>query len=161
MKLDAVTSLADLAFKAKTNKYYQQLTIIVYRYLISGTPPLGGWSEALESLNNYSIHCSPNDCKEVVQYTNDLRIRVKEEKPPAPVVAPTAPATVPAGGFSPAVDEASQKFQNIVAELKKKKKANTKKKLTSTRSSTASTRRSNVRGRGSNTTSLIVGMQGT
>jgi hypothetical protein len=131
MTLDRITSLADLAFKARTNKYYEQLVMIAYRYLISGIKV--GCIEALESLNNMSVNYNPLSCHSTVEQINDLRSRVKEEvvPKPAPVVAAAAPAVPPASGFSPAVDEATEKLKKIVVDALKKKATHKKKAISS------------------------------
>lgn len=129
MTLDRITSLADLAFKARTNKYYEQLVMIAYRYLINSANKVG-CIEALESLNNVSVNYNPISCHSTVEQINGLRSRVKKEvvPKPAPVVADAVPAVPPASGFSPAVDEATEKLKKIVVDALKKKQP-TRRKL--------------------------------
>jgi hypothetical protein len=80
MKLDCVTSLADLAFKAKTNKYYQQLVMLAYyRYVFNSTGTQPTWEEALKSVNDVSVSYSPRSCCDVVFGINELRGAVKCE----------------------------------------------------------------------------------
>jgi hypothetical protein len=83
MTIDKVTSLADLAFKAKTNKYYKKLAIIAAEYL-------GGYFEqktyeyAINTLYRVARFNDPNSCLSVVNAINNLRNRVEEN--PDPVV---------------------------------------------------------------------------
>ena len=79
MKLDCVTSLADLAFRAKSNKYYQRLIILAYRWYIKEPNYNIEWYEALTLINLKSICVNPLSCKEFVRGINSLRGHVENE----------------------------------------------------------------------------------
>ena len=105
MTLDSVTSLADLAFKAKTNKYYRKLVILTAQWL--GYPDATTYELAMDTLYRVAHRYNPNDCLPVVRQVNNRRSDIKED--PEPVVTPT-------------VDELikQKKTDKIVEELKKK-----------------------------------------
>jgi hypothetical protein len=138
MTLDKVTSLADLAFKAKTNKYYRQLAVIASLYLrgnsfyrIQGRPVKDeSYAEAMEFLVRHYKDDGYEDCSTVVQRLNELRGEVIKEPEPKPEVKPEV---VDASALKKSMGE------KIIAELKKKNlKAKTKTVRRGVRSSTVS-----------------------
>ena len=93
MRLDPITSLADLEFKAKTNKYYKQLAILgaEYMYIVGTKPP--SFEEAMDGLCKIAKEHNPNSCGSICATVNEVRNRVKEDVPPRPpIVAPVEPA---------------------------------------------------------------------
>ena len=73
MILDKVTSLADLAFRGKTNKYYRQLAIIVANYYGKSDST---WKDAIEHLQK--IASVSNYCLDIVRNANYFRNHCKE-----------------------------------------------------------------------------------
>lgn len=67
MTLDRVTSLADLAFKGKTDKYYRQLAIITAAFYGKGDL---NWKGAIAFLNQVAIDNNPRSCESVVRDVN-------------------------------------------------------------------------------------------
>jgi hypothetical protein len=136
MDLPSVTSLADLAFKAKTNKYYRQLAVISAKYLagnyyssVQGRPVT---DTVFESSFNYLIRKWKEDgyenCATVCATINDLRCQVLPEPEPRPEPKPEK------------VESLLKKKMGdkIIAELKKKKTATKKTVRRGVSSSTAS-----------------------
>jgi hypothetical protein len=76
MILDRVTSLADLAFRGKTDRLYRQLAIITASYY--GRPDLT-WKEAMLFLNKVSVEGNPCSCANVVRDVNYNRELVKND----------------------------------------------------------------------------------
>ena len=142
MTLDKVTSLADLVFKAKTNKYYRQLAVIASAYLrgnslyrIQGRPVKDeAYAEALELLVRHYKDDGYEDCSTVVQRLNELRGEVVKEPEPKPEVKPEV---VEVATATAALKKSMG--EKIIAELKKKNlKAKTKTVRRGVRSSTVS-----------------------
>lgn len=73
MILDRVTSLADLAFRGRTNKHYRQLAIIVAGYY--GKSDLT-WKDAIAHLQG--IASGDNNCSEIVRNAHYFRESCKE-----------------------------------------------------------------------------------
>ena len=74
MILDRVTSLADLAFRGRTNKYYRQLAILVAGYY--GKSDLI-WKDAIAFLQ--AVASTDGYCGYVVKNANDFREYCKED----------------------------------------------------------------------------------
>ena len=144
--LDKITSLADLEFKAQTNKYYRQLAMIACKYIagnyyshIQAKPVT---DIAFKGAMDYLIKKWKSDgyenCCETCKTINDLRCQVMKE--PEPVVVPEVKPEK--------VDEVLKKNAKKVVEALKKKKAKTPKKRigsSSSRRSTTPRRRSPTR----------------
>jgi hypothetical protein len=80
MTLERITSLADLVFKAKTNKYYKQLAIISARHLdISEHPET--YEQAIIIIAKVTLKHNPDSCSDVVDAINSYRYDVKEDRP--------------------------------------------------------------------------------
>jgi len=76
MVLDKVTSLADLAFRGKTNKYYRQLACVAassYGYF--GLT----WKGSLEKLNNASLNYDRDSCQAVIDDINTFANEINED----------------------------------------------------------------------------------
>lgn len=138
MTLDKVTSLADLAFKAKTNKYYRQLAVIGSAYFrgnslyrVQGKPVKDEvYAEALDFLVRQYKSDGYDNCSTVVQRLNELTCEVVKEPEPKPEVKPEV---VDASALKKSMGE------KIVAALKKKNlKTKTKPVKRGVRSSTVS-----------------------
>ena len=80
MTIKAVTSLADLEFKAKTNKRYQQLAVMGCRSIEWGLRKNVAYTTAMEKLHKFSIENDPESCDYVVDIINRNRHRIKVEK---------------------------------------------------------------------------------
>lgn len=78
MTIKPVTSLADLEFKAKTDKHYQQLTILGCAEL--GYPNIKVYANAIKRLHKISINHNPDSCQTVINYVNRNCNRIKPEK---------------------------------------------------------------------------------
>ena len=95
MILDTVTSLADLIFKSKTNKYYRQLAVISGKYVNGDNCYSHGrqisnyeFETALKELIYHIKVCEDDTCCGVCATINDLRYHVREEPKPAPKPKP-------------------------------------------------------------------------
>jgi len=154
MTLDKVTSLADLEFKAKTNKYYRQMARQGARRCCTSVAVANGLTtheKVMEFLHQVSIKHDLNSCRAVVQEVNHCYNKIVEDVEPSPAVE-AAPTPTPTPD--------SDKLKAMVAELKKKaspKKRSVKtvrgassstRSRTPTRSTSrvSSTRRSNTNG---------------
>lgn len=84
MTLDRVTSLADLVFRAKTNKYYKKLAIITAEWL--GYNCQTTYEIALNSLYKVAATQGEAGCQPVVNAVNNLRSDIQED--PEPVAVP-------------------------------------------------------------------------
>ena len=97
MRLDPISSLADLAFKAIANKYYKQLAVISAQYLVVGSKPIT-FEDAMTALSKLRIEYGVTTCKAVCDEINERRKYVKEDPIPAPpaaaVIAPEPAKTV-------------------------------------------------------------------
>jgi hypothetical protein len=80
MTLDKVTSLADLVFKAKTNKYYKKLAIMTVEWLGYGNQTT--YEIALNSLYKVAANQGDSGCQPVVNAINNLRRDVQEDLEP-------------------------------------------------------------------------------
>jgi len=157
MTLVKVTSLADLVFKAKSDKYYKQLALLGARRCCNSDAKaraLTTHEKVIEFLYTVSANHNPDSCSAVVQEINSCCHRIVEEIEPTPPVEGT---TTPSG--APVID--NNKLKEMVTKLKKKAVTSTKKssaKARGARSSTRSrtptrqtrarsTRRSNANGR--------------
>ena len=77
MIIDPVTSLADLEFKVKTNKYYKQLAILGCRRI--------GYYVRTYELAMKNLHISAGgfkSCEPIIQEVNCCCDRIVEEKQP-------------------------------------------------------------------------------
>ena len=87
MNLEKITSLADLVFKAKTNKYYKQLAIIAARHFVStadGDEIPETYEQSIIVIAKVTLENDPNSCSDVVDAINCYRYDVKEDRPPTP-----------------------------------------------------------------------------
>ena len=76
MTLDRVTSLANLVFKGKKDKYYRQLAILVSGYY--GRPDLM-WKDAIIYLQEIATQKTGEGCcAGIIENANSLRGRCKE-----------------------------------------------------------------------------------
>ena len=82
MTIDPITSLADLEFKAKTNKYYKQLAIIGCNQYMFGNKKVRTYPAAIKALHIISINHNPNSCDAVVYGVNSYRDKIREIKEP-------------------------------------------------------------------------------
>ncbi len=80
MTIPPVTSLADLEFKAKTDRHYQQLAILGCRAWGGSNVKL--YSTAIKRLHAISVGCNPNSCKVVIGHVNEKCNKIKPEKDP-------------------------------------------------------------------------------
>jgi len=103
MTLDSVTSLADLEFRVKTNKYYKQMAIKTAKRCYGGysaemNKKLKIYEEALAFLHKISIQHNPDSCASIVAELNCIRDKIVEEVEPTPVVeaAPVVEVAIPA-----------------------------------------------------------------
>jgi len=97
MTLDNVTSLADLEFRVKTNKYYKQLAIKTAKRCYGGysaemNKKLKIYEEALAFLHKISIQHNPDSCTSIVAELNYNSDKIVEEVEVAPVVEAAIPA---------------------------------------------------------------------
>ena len=93
--MDKVTSLADLVFRAKTDRHYRQLARIVHSRL-SGNEflPEVSYEDSLKFLYSYAEHYYGHDnCSVTVDHLNYYRGRVVEEKDPMSVIEDVATPT--------------------------------------------------------------------
>ena len=90
--LDKITSLADLEFKAQSNKYYRQLALIAAKYIagnyythVQGKPVTDtAFKGAMDYLiKKWKSDCY-EDCRETCKTINDLRSQVMKEPEPKP-----------------------------------------------------------------------------
>jgi CBS domain-containing protein len=84
MFLEKITSLADLVFKAKTNKYYKKLAIMTAQWL--GYDNQATYEIAMNTLYKVALLQGEKGCLPVVDAVNNLRCEVYED--PEPVAAP-------------------------------------------------------------------------
>lgn len=134
MTLDKVTSLADLEFKVKTNKYYKQLALLGAKRCCSNMTKLKALTtheKVMEFLHRVSTDHNPGSCSAVVQEINHCCDKIKEEvETPLPVEATPTPSVTPA----------SDKLKAVVAELKKKASSKQKRSVKAARGARSSTR---------------------
>ena len=83
MTLDKITSLADLVFRAKTNKYYKKLAIMTAEWI--GYTRQTTYEIALNSLYKVAA-IGEAGCQPVVNAVNNLRSDLQED--PEPVAVP-------------------------------------------------------------------------
>src|SRR5271169_3805320 len=76
MILDRVTSLADLAFRGKMNKYYRQVAILVAAYY--GVPNKT-WGEAITCLHKVATIEGHSSCADIVRGANYFRDKVGKD----------------------------------------------------------------------------------
>ena len=112
MRLEPISSLADLVFKAGKNHYYKQLATLGVEYIGGNTPKT--FEEAMELLCKYARDYPT--CYNVCAAVNERRNYVKEDPKPAPAVVAPQPATPKTVGEK----LARGCYDEIVAELKKK-----------------------------------------
>ena len=84
MTLDKITSLADLVFRAKTNKYYKKLAIMTAEWL--GYTRQTTYEIALNTLYKVAATQGEAGCQPVVNAVNNLRSDLQED--PEPVAVP-------------------------------------------------------------------------
>lgn len=159
MTLDKVSSLADLEFRVKSNKYYKQLAILGAKRCCGSSVKLKEiktYEQAIAFLHDVSIKHNPNSCSAVVQEVNACCTKIVEEVEPTPPTAEGTPTPTP-------IVTHSDKLKAMVDQLKKKAVSKKRPKATrptargarsSSRSRTPtpstrarSTRRSNASGR--------------
>lgn len=78
MILSRVTSLADLVFKAKTNKYYKILAIITAEYL-EGSLKQKTYENAMNTLYRVARTHNPDTCFDIVETINSFRDKVEKD----------------------------------------------------------------------------------
>lgn len=110
MSLKAITSLADLEFKAKTDEHYQQLAILGAQSL--GYHSAKDYQTAIEKLHYCSLNHNPESCEAVVREVNHYLSHVKIVKP-KPAVKPSRKKVRGAKN--------KEAYAKIIENLKKKK----------------------------------------
>ena len=83
MTLDKITSLADLVFRAKTNKYYKKLAIMTAEWL--GYTRQTTYEIALNTLYKVAATQGEAGCQPVVNAVNNLRSDLQEDLEPVAV----------------------------------------------------------------------------
>ncbi len=78
MTIKPVTSLADLEFRAKTDKHYQQLAILGCRSWEGSNVKL--YSTAIKRIHDIAVNYNPNSCQTIVNHINSHRFSIKPEK---------------------------------------------------------------------------------
>jgi len=81
MTIPPVTSLADLEFKAKTDRHYQQLAILGYNSIEHANVKL--YSTAIERLHKMAVSYGYGVCVPIIKYVNLQCNKIKPEKDPA------------------------------------------------------------------------------
>ncbi len=84
MTIKPVTSLADLEFKAKTDKHYQQLAILGCRTWDGSRIRL--YSTAIKKLQESSVGYNPHSCQSIVKVINESCNKIKPEKDTATIL---------------------------------------------------------------------------
>ena len=109
MTIKQVTSLADLEFKAKTDRHYQQLAILGCRSLDYNSR-VKTYPAAIRRLHKIAFENNPESCSQIIEYVNQNCNKIKPEQDPASVLAK------------------KKEVERIIANLKKLSKATVTKK---------------------------------
>lgn len=135
MTLDKITSLADLEFRIKTNKYYKQMALLGAKRCCN-TPSkialLTTHEKVMEFLHKVSVEHNVNSCSAVVAEINACRSKIVEDVAPSPAVEAITPP--------PNVTPSSDKLKAVVAELKKKASSKKKRSVKTARGARSSAR---------------------
>ena len=81
MTIKQVTSLADLEFKAKTDRHYQQLAILGCRSLDYNSR-VKTYPAAIRRLHKIAFDNNPDSCSAVIHHVNQNCNKIKPEKDP-------------------------------------------------------------------------------
>ena len=111
MTINKVTSLADLEFKAKTDRHYQQLAILGCRSLDYNSR-VKTYPAAIRRLHAIALGNNPDSCETVIHHVNQNCNKIKPEKDPVSVLVK------------------KKEVERIIANLKKLSKAPVTKKAT-------------------------------
>jgi hypothetical protein len=109
MTITKVTSLADLEFKAKTDRHYQQLAILGCK---SFNCNIKTYPAAIRRLHEIAFENNPECCSTVINCVNQNCNKIKPEKDPVSVLVK------------------KKEVERIIANLKKLSKAPITKKAT-------------------------------
>ena len=111
MTINKVTSLADLEFKAKTDRHYQQLAILGCKSLDYNSR-VKTYPAAIRRLHKIAFENNPECCSAVIHHVNQNCNKIKPEQDPVSVLVK------------------KKEVERIIANLKKLSKAPVTKKAT-------------------------------
>ncbi len=111
MTITKVTSLADLEFKAKTDRHYQQLAILGCKSLDYNSC-VKTYPAAIRRLHKIAFENNPECCSAVIHHVNQNCNKIKPEQDPVSVLVK------------------KKEVERIIANLKKLSKAPVTKKAT-------------------------------